>query len=166
MANLREHSSATVDELRRFLEGMRGKSANEVLGEIAHSGLVRAVLQAAVVSAVGIALFTVGPYVVFGGKKKTSEAPAAASGAAATADSAAPPRSNSPSPTTTGGATDKAGDAETEATAATATPAATGAGGVDLERAAEKLGVGETKAADPKSNPREKDLDSLLDKVK
>ena len=163
MTNLREHSSATVDELRRFLEGMRGKSANEVLGQIAHSGLARAVVQATIVSIVGIALFTVGPYVVFGGKKKSSDdKSAAAPPNATTARTPIAPAT----PAATSAADNSKSSAPDAASPSGARSTGAGVGDVDLERAARQLGVGETKSADPKSNPREKDLDSLLDKVK
>jgi len=160
MANLRNQSAATVEELRSFLEGMRGKSAKEVLGTLAESGLIRATFQATVISIVGIGLFTVGPYMIYGGKKKGPTTSAAAP-AAATANAGA--STNSPTATTSAMPT-------SGAAATTSNNAEKASGGAtpetDLDKAAKALGVSETKSADPKNNPREKDLDNLLDKVK
>lgn len=168
MSALKEHGAATVDELKDFLQGMKGKSAQEVLGVIAQSGLVRAVTQATVATLVLVAVFTVGPYMLYG---RNGAKPAAASGdnAKQNTDSQAATSPNAAAASNTSAAAGASG-AGTPAVEGASSPtggATTPAGApADLERAAQVLGVGETKGADPKSNPREKDLDSLLDKIK
>ncbi len=169
MSSLKENSTATVDELRQFLDSMRGKSAKEVLGKLAESGLIKAVVQATVISVVSIAIFTVGPYFLQDKKGSAGAAGAkSADGKTADAKSADAPAA--------GGQTANAAAAAGAATAGStgANPAPAGADGEsgpsgpgsDLERAAKMMGVSDTKAADPKSNPRERDLDNLLDKIK
>ncbi|MEY4180087.1 MAG: hypothetical protein RLY70_3661 [Planctomycetota bacterium] len=164
MSSLKDSGAATVDELREFLDGMRGKSAKEVLGKIAESGLIKAVVQATVASVVGIAVFTVGPYFLQA-KKGTSASPSA--------EKAASEKTAENKPAAGDNATASAGSAADPKDAAASPSAATGNGdgtaagaGGDVERAAKMMGVGDTKTADPKSNPRERDLDSLLDKIK
>lgn len=157
MAGLKEHGSATVDELREFLTDFRGKSAKEMLGSLAESGLVRAMSQATIVSVVVIGAFTVVPYLL---EAKTESArggrnaPAAVNTASSNAAAAKPADAPAGAPT----AAPTSGAANSPATVPGTSP--------DLEQAAKVLGVSETKSADPKNNPREKDLDSLLDKIK
>ncbi|MFM7072242.1 MAG: hypothetical protein ACKO38_10675 [Planctomycetota bacterium] len=173
MSSLKESGAATVDELRQFLDTMRGKSAKEVLGKIAESGLIKAVVQATVASFVLIGVFTVGPYVMQGKKEASSSTAAGKTGAeksadGKSADSAADGKSAAASvaggPAGAANAS-TAGDAGAGGSAASGDNASGGPGG-DLERAAKMMGVGDTKAADPKANPRERDLDNLLDKIK
>jgi predicted lipid-binding transport protein (Tim44 family) len=168
MSSLKENSTATVDELRQFLDSMRGKSAKEELGKLAESGLIKAVVQATVISVVAIAIFTVGPYFLQD-KKGAAGAAAAKSADGKTADA------KSGDAPAAGGQNANASAAAPAATGATgANPATAGADGEssaggpgsDIERAAKMMGVSDTKAADPKSNPRERDLDNLLDKIK
>jgi hypothetical protein len=171
MSSLKNSSAATVDELREFLDGMRGKSAKEVLGKLAESGLIKAVIQATVVSFLGIGAFTVGPYLIQG-KKGTAAAPAADKTAAAkTADAQAADNKaaagDNASGQAGGDAGASAGTSASSAAGASAANAGEGAGpGSDIERAAKMMGVSDTKTADPKANPRERDLDNLLDKIK
>jgi hypothetical protein len=171
MSSLKNNSAATVDELREFLDGMRGKSAKEVLGKLAESGLIKAVIQATVISFLAIGAFTVGPYFLQG-KKGNASAPTADKTAAAksadaqTADSKAS-AGDTASGQAGGAAGASTGTAAAGAEGASAANAGTGAGpGSDIERAAKMMGVSDTKTADPKANPRERDLDNLLDKIK
>lgn len=183
-----ENSSQTADDLRGFLTQLRGKSAGEMLGVLAQSGLVRATIQATVATLVLMFAFTAGPYWIYGGPAKTKSggkgAPAAAgaqAGAAAranaTGNNGAADKGASADAGGAAGANAAGGTANAGAAGGNAANAGAGgksgsgasgkgAGGADLERAAKVLGLDETKLADPKSNPREKDLDSLLDKVK
>ncbi len=157
MTGLKQHGVATVGELREFLEQMRGKSPQEMLGALAESGLIRATLQASVACVILIGTFTVVPYLLYG-KHGGSSAPATTPPAAA----AASPAAAAPAPTAAAPTAPPPADA-----AAGARPAAAGSGApADLEKAAAAMGITETKTADPKNNPREKDLDSLLDKIK
>ncbi len=168
MSALKEHGAATVDELKDFLQGMKGKSAQEVLGVIAQSGLIRGVTQATVATIVLVAAFTVGPYMLYG-RNGVKPAAASSDNAKQSTDSQAaksPNAAATPNASTAANASSAAAPA-VEGTSPPTGGATTPAGApADLERAAQVLGVGETKGADPKNNPREKDLDSLLDKIK
>lgn len=171
MSSLKNNSAATVDELREFLDGMRGKSAKEVLGKLAESGLIKAVIQATVMSFLAIGAFTVGPYFLQGKKGNTSAPAADKTAAAKAADAQAADTKaaagNNASGQASGDAGASAGTAAASAAGASAANAGEGAGpGSDIERAAKMMGVSDTKTADPKANPRERDLDNLLDKIK
>jgi hypothetical protein len=173
MSSLKQNSAATVDELRQFLDSMRGKSAKEVLGKIAESGLIKAVIQATLASAVLIGVFTVGPYMLYGKKGATGGAAAAKStdGTATDANATGTPAASGQANAAAGTAAGSAGSAataagESNAGAGEGGTAAPGGPGSELERAAKMMGVGDTKSADPKANPRERDLDNLLDKIK
>lgn len=172
MSSLKNNSAATVDELREFLDGMRGKSAKEVLGKLAESGLIKAVIQATVISFLAIGAFTVGPYFLQGKKGNTS-VPAADNTAAAkaadakAADNKAAGSQGAAGDSASGQAGDGGGTAAASVPGASAANAGEGDGpGSDIERAAKMMGVSDTKTADPKANPRERDLDNLLDKIK
>lgn len=150
---LKESSAFTVDELREFLAKMRGKSPQEVLGLVASSDLLRATVQATIGCIVLLALMTVGPYYLYSGAKPAKDVgqkpqPTAAQPAAA--------------------ATPPAATAETEKkpdVGSTANAAATNPNQPNLEKAAKKMGMDETKVTDPKKNPLENNLDKLLDKL-
>jgi hypothetical protein len=170
LRNLKEHGGATLQELQQYLAALKGKNTKEMLGSLAESGLVRATVQAFVGCVLIMALFTVGPFFIGGGMN--GETGATVSGASAASGKPATPPGDSTSPNA---AKSGSGDADIKADATTASgQTATGkAGGksgsdpaVNLEKAAKVLGIDETKSADPKSNPREKDIDSLLDKIK
>lgn len=178
-SNLKEQGSATLAELQEFLIGMKGKSTKEFLGALSESGLVRATVQATLGTVLIAALFTVGPYFLGQSTTKT-----AAGGGSAATNASSPDASAAASPTASGGAA--SASTGTGGAASAAGPSATGSGAAtagtgtgksntpgtpqvspeNLQKAADILGVGETKNADPKSNPLDKDLDSLLDKVK
>ena len=169
MSSLKGNSTATVDELRQFLDSMRGKSAKEVLGKLAESGLIKAVVQATVISVIAIAIFTVGPYILQGKKGPAGAAAAqSADGKTADAKSADAPTAGgqAANAAATAGAATAGSTGANPATAGAEGESGAGGPGSDLERAAKMMGVSDTKAADPKSNPRERDLDNLLDKIK
>lgn len=132
-------SSASVQELKEFLRQHRGKSSQELLGELGQTSLFQAMVKSTISCLVLMAVLTLVPFFTAGEPqpKKAKAKPLA---------SAAPV-----APTA----------------AATATTEATGVPqGVDVEQAQKVLGLDETKAAPADVNPREKDLDNLLDGVK
>jgi len=159
LRSLKQHGSATMSELREFVTQMRGKSAQEMLGAVAESGLVRATIQATLGCIVLMGVFTVGPYYLGGDKAEAKPAGPVAPGKE---------KADSTAPSANGDAV--ANDAKS--TDASPTTAAADAKSQnrdlpspeDLDKAAKKLGIGETKSADPKVNPLDKDLDFLLDK--
>lgn len=59
---LKTNGSEAAAELSAFVAKMKGRSPQEVLGEIAHSGLTKGVIAATVWSVIGMAVLTIGPY--------------------------------------------------------------------------------------------------------
>lgn len=144
LRRLRTEGAASAAELREFLGTMRGRSPQEVLGIVTSSGLTRATALATFLVVGLMAVFTVVPYALGRGEA----APATpASGVAAQA-----------SPTSSAGA-----PAASPAATGAGVPADLAAGQPDLEKAAEALGIGETKQAPPDKNPLDGSLDTLLD---
>lgn len=142
---MKSSGAASVQELKEFLRKHQGKSSKELLGELGKTSLFQAMVKSTIGCLLLLAVLTVGPYLMEGKPKPAATAeqkPAAPAPAAATAQ-----------------------------TPATAGNAATGNNsgapdGVDLEKAQKAMGLNETKAAPAEVNPREKDLDNLLDGVK
>ena len=136
---IKEGSAATATEIREFMQDMRGKNPNEVLGAVASSGLIQGIALSTVGFIALLAVCTVVPYAW--GKmsgEETAKAPAAAA-----ADEA--PEQD-----------DEAED-KTEETAEGAADAATGpATAESAAAAAEKLGITGQKDGTP-------DIDALLD---
>lgn len=137
LENLKQNGSASLDELKEFLGKLQGRSPQEVVGLVSASMLV----QSMVISTIGVlailAVFTVGPYVVYGPPqiKKAAAAPPPAATAA-------------PAP-------------------AAAETAKTEDDGVDAKtKAIQKMGIDETKTAKPDENPLDKKFDNLLDGAK
>jgi len=157
--NLKQHGSATVVELREFVAQMRGKSPREMLGAVAESGLVRATIQATIGCVILTAIFTVGPYYVWGGKAEAKPAGPAKSVKDTSNSTAQTPDKNDPVNESGSANASTGGSAKTAKSKNGELP-----GPDDLEKAAKKLGIGEAKSADPKVNPLDKDLDFLLDK--
>jgi hypothetical protein len=146
----RTGAKATAEELRAFVRDFRGRSPQEMLGLVAASNLIQATLLATVITFIFMASFTVGPYMMkkaYPVAAKTSKKPAAAAPAPAPSASAAP--------------------APVAATTATAAPlpVATGTGPATPD-VLNTLGIGETKASDPKKNPLEAGADDLLKDLK
>ena len=134
----RENAFASTAELREFVHNLKGKSPQEVLGAVANSGLAQGVGLATVGTIILMAVFTVGPYFLYGKPAPPApkkEAAAVAEPAAATAQT-----------------TEKAAAPSTDASA-------------NAQRTLDKMGESETKTADPKVNPLD-DLDDLLDTKK
>ncbi len=154
----REGVSASADELKSFIAQFRGKSPQEVMGVIGGSGLVQATIQATVVTILGMALFTVGPYLMNKAMppvKKVAAAPAPAAKPAETkiADTTQQPAASGASAQGGAAAPPPAGEKLDPANATN-------------KQIMDKLGVGQTKTADPKSNPLENSADDLLKDLK
>ncbi|MBI1314759.1 hypothetical protein GC176_25985 [bacterium] len=148
MKRLHGDASATAAELREFVATLKGRSPAEVLGAIGESSLFQGIVQATIGCVVLLVVFTVGPYLLHGpAEASTPDAKAAV------ADTAAEPVATT---------ADNAAPANGLATAKTEASAETGA---DVEKAAKAMGIDETRQADPKTNPLDKNLDSLLDGV-
>jgi len=144
---VRREAAASATEIRQFINGLRGKSPQEMLGAIAQSSLVKATIQATAWTVVVLGIFTVGPYMMRKDAKAESKATAAA--AKKNEEKAAP---------------DKAEKPDTKTTAATSNADEPSADNV--QKAAKAMGLDDVKPADAKKNPREKDLDNLLDDLK
>jgi hypothetical protein len=138
--------AASVQELKEFLQKHRGKSSQELLGELGKSNLVQAMIKSTIGCLILLVALTVVPYLTQGGPKEKKTKPLAAVAAKAQ-DAAASPAAKT---------------AEMESAAgSTGVPE-----GVDVERAKRVMGLDETKTAPDDVNPREKELDDLLDNVK
>ena len=95
---LKTNSSATAEELRAFVAGLKGRSPQEVLGIVSETGLFRGVAQATVGCIVLVAALTVLPWAL--AEEQLEKPPETA--AAAPAEPAA---SSATTPATTGGET-------------------------------------------------------------
>ena len=147
MKRLHGDASATAAELREFVATLRGRSPAEVLGAIGESSLFQGIVQATVGCVVVLVVFTVGPYLWYGPAEASTPDADTSVATAATEPAAA---------ATSDAAVADANAAESPATDET---------GSDVEKAAKAMGIDETRQADPKSNPLDKNLDSLLDGV-
>jgi len=140
---LRDNGGATVAELREFLQEMRGRSPQEMLGVIAQSDLVRSTLVAAIGAVVLLVVLTVVPFAW--GKafpaEQSAKAPPAAQAPAQTPDK---PAATTDQPAA---ADAKPGDDQPEA---------------KPDDLLDKLGIGEQKTAAPDVNPLESKADDLL----
>ena len=139
LKRMSKNSQAVVGELREFLANMKGKSPKEMMGSVAESNLFQSMFLATVIMAILLVAFTAIPYVL-----KENAAAAQATGKTATPQggSAAPdqePKANQPA----GIQSDKTSSPE--------------------QSTADKLGIGEEKKTDPKSNPLDGTTDDLLD---
>ena len=143
---VRKEATASATEIRQFINGLRGKSPQEMLGAIAESSLVKATLTATIGTVVFLAVFTVGPYLMRRDAKADSKASVAKK--SDVEKTAAKPEKEEPK-------------TATAATSANGEPSAD-----NVQKAAKAMGLDEVKSADAKKNPREKDLDTLLDDLK
>jgi hypothetical protein len=144
LQNLKVNGSASVAELREFLKSLKARNPQEVIGIVSSHLLVQSLGLACVAMFALIAVFTIGPYMIYG--PRTAKAPAVKP----TVEAAAIDASRSAS---------EGGDR----TGASATGAAA-SGQPDAARAAQVMGLDEVKSADPKENPLDKpDIDKLLD---
>ena len=161
--NLKQHGTATVAEVREFVGQMRGKGPREMLGALAESGLVRATVQATIGCVVLLGLLTAGPYLMGSGKSGVRRAAGASQAANAKASGSSKGAADS---ATDSSAANVAADSTTGDNSTKSSPLEHPPIPGDIEGAAKKLGVGDTKHADPKVNPLDKELDNLLDKAK
>ncbi len=154
----REGVSASADELKSFIAQFRGKSPQEVMGVIGGSGLVQATIQATIATVFFMALFTVGPYLknkAMPPVKKVAAAPAQAEKPAETKNADTAQQGAAP------GAAAKGAAAAPPPAGEKLDPA-----NATNKQIMDKLGVGQTKTADPKSNPLENSADDLLKDLK
>jgi len=139
---LKSAGTQSVQELRDFLRLHQGKGSKELLGELGKTSLLQAMIKATLGTLALLAVLTVVPFFTQGPpqpkKSKVAQAPAAVAPAITPV---------------------------TNASAATTTPSGVPTG-VDVEKAQKTMGLDETKVAPAGVNPREKDLDNLLDGVK
>lgn len=150
LQRLKTHGSASVEELRDFISQMHGKSPQEVLGAVAESDLVRSTLIATAGFAVVLVALTIIPYAFSGNEQEAQAAASAESSNQETGSSG----QNDPSL--------NQGTAYQVPVAPTGGPP-TASGQPNAQKAVDALGIGESKAADAKSNPLDKKVDSLLD---
>jgi len=147
---LRSDGAATVAEIREFLDQMHGKSPQEVIGIVAKSGLTRSIILATFLFGVLLVVFTIIPYFLNQRDGGTAEAVAGQSDTTkaptAKPDESKPEEQPAEAVTTT--AKEKSVSDE-----------------LDRDRAIDAMGIGETRTADPNKNPREDELDKLLDGI-
>jgi hypothetical protein len=139
--NLKEHGGASLGELKEFLSNLRGRSPQEVIGIVKTSLLIQSLAVATGITVVFLFLFTVAPYMIWGpqvAQKPKKAQPVATQPA-------------TPAPTVAASA-----EVKSEGTPSNE----------DAAKAAKAMGLDETKTADPKTNPLEKDFDKLLDGAK
>ena len=139
--NLKEHGGASLGELKEFLTTLRGRSPQEVIGIVKTSLLIQSLAIATVATIAFLFVFTVAPYVIWGppvAQKPKKFQPVATQPAA-------------PAPTIGAKAEAKPEGAPSNE---------------DAAKAVKAMGMDETKGADPKTNPLEKDFDKLLDGAK
>lgn len=146
MRRLKVDGTASVAELREFLGRMRGRSPQEVLGEVAKSNLVQCTVLAILLTAFAMGAMTLAPYYLQDPKAVAAKAEKEKAKAAKAAEKNAPKTETEPAATAQKAPAD--GDAPSQS---------------NLEQAAEKMQMNETKVTDPKANPLDKDLDKLLE---
>ena len=148
---VREGSTASAAELREFLQQMKGKAPQEVLGMIAQSSLV----QSTVIATLGCVVVLFAGSAIPWAWAKASPAPAAPAVAKEDPAKPAAPAAAIASQPSTG-----APPGETGPTEPTATSSKPKKSDDDL---LERLGVGETKDADANVNPLDRGDDLLKD---
>ncbi len=141
LRRMKSAGTQSVQELREFLRKHQGKGSQELLGELGKSSLMSAMVKATLGTLALLAVLTIVPFFTTDPNppKKSKVTPA---------QSAAAPAATPAAATTTANTNPDVPN------------------GVDLEKAKQTLGLDETKAAPGNVNPREKDLDNLLDGVK
>jgi hypothetical protein len=146
-SRMRADLRATAAELNEFLDRFQGKSPQEAVGLVSQSGLIQAMTLAVIGTALVIAIFTVGPFLL------TSK-PVAAAKAETSETAEAKPSEPAPADTTT------------PAVAAKGVKPKAAADSVTKDPVLEKLGMSETKTAPAKVNPLDKGVDDLLNDLK
>src|SRR5262245_34787966 len=100
--------AASVQELKEFLRQHRGKSSQELLGELGKSNLFQAMVKSTIGCVGLLAVLTVVPYFTQGGpqEKKSPRAAVKAESASATPVAATAPAKGTNEPDTTSGVLD------------------------------------------------------------
>ena len=139
-------------DIAGLTEQLRGNSADEVLGSMNQASLTQGIVMASIVTAVLMAVLTIGPFLLGSGpKKKKGEKPTAAAA-----------QNKEQTPAASQDAANGNAAADESATAAT------GAAGDPKVSAKvlKKLGVDDVKKSDPKKNPLENSVEDLLKDIK
>ncbi len=144
---LKANASASLGELREFLAQTRGRKPQEVLGMVAGNSLVRSIGWAVVGTVVLLIVGTIVPYWFSGPPHSAHTAKARP----------AAPKANVTAPSAQADLT--------QVSAPSGVKAADQPSPDDAKKAIKVMGLGETKVADPKKNPMDKNLDNLLDKL-
>lgn len=78
--NLQQNGSASIAELKEFLGRLQGKSPQEVVGLVSTSMMVQSMVIATISTIALLAVFTIGPYMVYGAPqvKQPAKPPVAA----------------------------------------------------------------------------------------
>jgi hypothetical protein len=150
----RAGATASAEELREFVAQLRGRSPQEMLGMIAASNLVRATIQATVITVVFLAVFTVGPYAY--SKMVKKDQPSAAPAAAPAAPAAKAP---APGPSAVAG---PGGIPPVGAVPPGGLPPSVAPGASGPRDPLSPLGVNEARSTDPDKNPLLNKNDDLL----
>ena len=139
LRNLGANTQATAAELKAFLAELKGRSPQEMLGIVAASRLVRALVFSSILVLALILVFTIVPYLM--GDQETT----------ATAEAEVAQPAQTPAPDATPTQAEKPIPANTEASDTPTQP--------DIS----PLGVNEEKTAPANVNPLESDNDNFLD---
>lgn len=142
MSRLKHHSNATADELRTFIQSMKGQNPQQMLGMIAQSDLVRSTAIAAIFFVVLLMVFTFVPAMMSDGDGK---AVAAAPAKDQVIDGKNDRTKNAKADTKKAVASKDAKDGKTKQ------PTANIPGKED--DILKSLNIGDSKTVDPKSNP-------------
>lgn len=145
---IKEGTSASAAELRDFVQQMRGRSPQEMLGLVAESGLFQGIVLSTLSIFALLMVCTVVPY-AWGksrGPAKGTAAPVASAASAPAGESTAPPAATAAPPA--------------------GAPAANPAAPQVSEDVLDKLGVGGTKESSLDRNPLDNDKDDLLKDLK
>src|SRR6478735_5690079 len=86
--NLQQNGSASLAELKEFLGRLQGRSPQEVVGLVSTSMMVQSMVIATVGTIALLAVFTIGPYMVYGPPQVKKPGPKPAMAAAAPAEPA------------------------------------------------------------------------------
>ena len=141
LRRLKTEGAASVDELRQFVGQLKGRSPQEVMGEVAQSDLVRSIVLAAAGCMVLLVVLTIFPYWF---RDRSSSATTA-------------------QPATELDTTSRVPVAVTNETTSPAT--ASGTGQPDLKRAADVMGIGDAAPADSDPERLNDRLEKLLDGI-
>ncbi|MFP6766320.1 MAG: hypothetical protein VB858_22000 [Planctomycetaceae bacterium] len=137
---LKTNATATAEELREFVSGLKGRSPQEVLGIVSETGLFTGIVQATIGCVILVAALTVLPWAF---AEDETETPAATAAADTTAEQ-----------DTTGGA---------EAADATTSQTTSASGEVDPAAAVKAMGEDEVKPPDATTDPLDNTLNNLLE---